>query len=117
MLLSRDAILNAQDTVTEDVSVPEWGGTVRVRSMTIAERMEFSRRATDGNTRHVGVWLLALLAVDEHGNRLFSEAEMTSVLDALEKKNAHAIESVVGAILKVNRIGGEQEVEDARKNS
>ena len=30
-LLSRDAILQAQDLPHEDVEVPEWGGMVRVR--------------------------------------------------------------------------------------
>jgi hypothetical protein len=37
-LLTRDAILGAQDLKIEDVEVPEWGGTVRVRMMTGAQR-------------------------------------------------------------------------------
>jgi hypothetical protein len=33
-LLSKSAILCANDLQTEDVDVPEWGGAVRVRSFT-----------------------------------------------------------------------------------
>ena len=40
-LLSKTAILAAQDLQTEDVEVPEWGGAVRVRSFTGRERDVF----------------------------------------------------------------------------
>ena len=39
-LLSRDAIL-ARPILTEDVSVSEWGGTVRVRGLDAKQRDEF----------------------------------------------------------------------------
>ena len=39
--LSRDAILQREDIKTEDVEVPEWGGTVRVRGMTGVQRDAF----------------------------------------------------------------------------
>ena len=40
-LLSKTAILTANDLQTEDVEVPEWGGAVRVRSFTGRERDAF----------------------------------------------------------------------------
>ena len=30
IILNRDAILGAQDIPTEDIPVPEWGGSVRI---------------------------------------------------------------------------------------
>ena len=39
--LSRDDILNAQDQQTEDVFVPQWEGTVTIRSMTGTERDQY----------------------------------------------------------------------------
>jgi hypothetical protein len=36
--LTRDAILQAPDLQGEDVAVPEWGGTVRVRGLSGAQR-------------------------------------------------------------------------------
>ena len=41
MRLSRDDILKAEDLTTEEVDVPEWGGTVLVRGLTGRERDEF----------------------------------------------------------------------------
>ena len=44
-LLNRSAILDAEDLKHEDVEVAAWGGTVRVRMMTGAERDEFRQMA------------------------------------------------------------------------
>ena len=41
MGLTRDQILAVSDIQTEEVHVPEWGGTVLVRGLTGAERDEF----------------------------------------------------------------------------
>ena len=43
-LLSKTAILCANDLKTEDVDVPEWGGAVRVRSFTGRARDAFDHR-------------------------------------------------------------------------
>ena len=40
-LLSKEAILAAQDLPSEDVEVPEWGGTVRVRGLDGKGRDEY----------------------------------------------------------------------------
>jgi hypothetical protein len=52
MTLSADAILAADDIVTEAVDCPEWGGKVLVKAMTGAERDSSSSRsaATDSST-------------------------------------------------------------------
>jgi hypothetical protein len=39
--LTPDAILTADDLIYEDVHVPEWGGKVRLRALSSAERDEF----------------------------------------------------------------------------
>ena len=53
--LSRDAILQREDIKTEDVEVPEWGGTVRVRGMSGVQRDAFrgqpDRAARETNGR------------------------------------------------------------------
>ena len=50
-LLSKTAILAAQDLQTEDVEVPEWGGAVRVRSFTGRERDAFEAGMIRGEGR------------------------------------------------------------------
>ena len=112
-LLNRDAILNAQDVATKEVDVPEWGGMIRVRSMTVSERNEFARRAASSEEKtSVGAWLVTLLAIDESGNRLFKAED----IEELEKRNFKAVDTVVNAILEVNQIG-DKEVEAAEKKS
>ena len=95
MKLSRDAILNASDITTEEVTVPEWGGEVLVRTMTGAERdlYEKSVLVRNGKNHKVNLEnarskLVILTAVDAQGQRLFSNADMA----ALSKKNAAALD-------------------------
>lgn len=112
-LLNRDAILKAQDVATKEVSIPEWGGSIRVRSMTVAERNEFARRVASSEEKtSVGAWLVTMLAVDGDGKSLFKPEDVSE----LEKRNAKAIDAVVNAILEINRIG-DKEVAEAEKKS
>ena len=69
-LLSAAAILSAADLPHEDVAVPEWGGTVRIRTMTSGARDEYEQKmlAAKGQPqRNVRAQLVALCAVDEAG--------------------------------------------------
>jgi len=47
-LLTKDAILAAEDAVFEDVHVSEWGGTVRVKALSGLERDRFEALITGG---------------------------------------------------------------------
>jgi hypothetical protein len=87
-LLSRDAILKAEDIRTEEVEVPEWGGSVLVKSLTGKQRDEFEaslveqrgRRAV-ANTANMRAKLVAWSCVDETGNRLFTNADIAELGD------------------------------------
>ncbi len=82
-VLTRDEILKAEDIKTERVDVPEWGGTVIVKSLTGRQRDEFEgsmieqrgRRAVM-NTANMRAKLVAWSVVDETGERLFSNADI-----------------------------------------
>ena len=94
-LLSRDAILAADDREYEVVPCPEWGGEVRLRSLTGAERDAYEQslvqtrgKSREMNLRNARAKLVALCAVDENGNRLFSDADV----NALGKKNAKPLD-------------------------
>lgn len=116
-LLSKSAILGASDLKTEDVLVPAWGGTVRVRTMTGAERDEF--RASIAATGDVGVSigkfsaaLLCAACVDESGARLFTADDMA----ALQAKSAASLDAPAAVAMRLNGLGGNA-VEMAEKNS
>jgi len=86
MLLTKDQILAAQDRPYEDVEVPEWGGRVRIRGLSGAERdaFEASMIGPDGKPspqrfRNFRARLLAQTLVNEQGERLFSDADIKSL--------------------------------------
>lgn len=115
-LLSKTAILGADDLKHEDVEVPQWGGTVRVRMMNGSERDEFRTAiAGSGDVVPVGRFSAALLAatcVDEHGRRLFTMGDV----EALQAKSAASLDAPAQVAMRLNGLGGTA-VEDAAKNS
>lgn len=118
-LLTRDAILQAQDLPTVDVEVPEWGGTVRVRALTGAERDAFEQsiveqrgKSTKMNLANLRAKLVALTVVDEEGKRLFSDADAK----LLGQKSALALNRVFEVAQKLSGLSPE-DVEELTKNS
>lgn len=104
MLLNKEAILAARDLTTEDVAVPEWGGTVRVRVMSGAARDSLNAKLRDGSggIDLVGyrTRLLVRCIVNEDGSPTFSEAE----LDALNTKSSLAIDRIFAVADRINAV-------------
>ncbi len=118
-LLSREDILQAQDLTSEDVDVPEWGGVVRVRTLTGAERdaFESSVARKQGknvvmNYKNIRAKLVALTVIDGEGNRLFSDEDAR----ALGRKSAEALDRVFSVAQRLSGIRDE-DVEELAKNS
>lgn len=118
MLLSRDDILNANDYEYEDVEVPEWGGTVRVRTMTGLERdsfegsvFEMKGKDSKVNFKNFRAKLCACCMVNADNMRMFSDADV----EELGKKSAKALERVFTVAQRLNGIGS-KEVEELTKN-
>ena len=120
MALTKDQILESNDLKNEAVNVPEWGGTVYVRTMTGADRDQFESSMVlvmpDGTRKtdmtNLRAKLVALTIVDEAGARLFD----TSDMDRLGLKSAAAIERVFAVAQRINGLGGQAE-DGALKNS
>ena len=103
-LLSRDAILSAEDRAYDEVDCPEWGGAVRLRSITGGQRDSYEQSCIDQrgkdrklNMRHARTKLIVLCAVDEHDARLFSDQD----INALSKKNAKPIDRLFESCQKL----------------
>lgn len=114
-ILSREAILSAQDLQTEDVPVPEWGGSVRVRVMTGSERDGFgaSLLGADGKTVTDGykAKLVARCIVGEDGDRLFSDNDV----ELLRAKSAAALDRVFLVADRINGVSNAA-IDTAEKN-
>lgn len=119
MLLTRDQILGASDLRYEDVDVPEWGGMVRVRGLTGAERDRFEASITEQqgkrikmNTANIRARLVAMAAVDEAGKPLFVERDVA----ALGSKCASALDRLFDAARRLSGLS-DGDVEELEKNS
>lgn len=104
-LLSKDQILGADDRKYETVAVPEWGGEVRMRSLTGADRDEYENslvqqvgNKTVSNARNARAKLIALCAVDETGTPLFTKADVIK----LGSKNSGALQRLFDVAARMN---------------
>ena len=118
-LLSREAILGADDLPHEDVEVPEWGGTVRLCTLTGAQRDAFEAASIQGrgknrqtNLKNVRARLLALCLVDEAGQRLFGDTDV----QRLGAKSSKALDRLFDKASSMNGLSDE-DVEELAGNS
>jgi hypothetical protein len=92
--ISRQEIIDAQDIKTMDVEVPEWGGTVTVKAMSVGDRDAFTVWVSDREGRVSAqdfmAKMVAMCLIDEKGNRMFSDDE----LPLISAKSIPAIERI-----------------------
>lgn len=123
-LATRDLILAIQDQRYEEVVIPEWdNAVVRLRSLTGSERDEWEAAMMDDTNRRPGepsrvrlqgtrARLVVRSAVDEEGNRIFSDADA----NALGTKNASALQRLFEVCQRLSRLTNE-DVDELTKNS
>lgn len=113
-ILSKAAILAANDKKTITVDVPEWNGSVVIRVMSGTERDRFEAEFVNGNKSvdMVRAKLVAKCLCDEEGNRLFAEQE----IPALGEKSAAVLDKLFTACMKHNRFT-KDDVEELAGNS
>jgi len=105
-LLSADDILNAEDLITVDVEVPEWGGTVRLRSLSGDQVAKFIELTQDSTQRDSSTRILVMSAIDEEGKQLFTEEQIKT----LQKKSFRAVIRLQEKALEINGMSPEAEV-------
>lgn len=112
-LLGRDAILAADDLATERVPVPEWGGDVLIRAVSLAEREAFEQaaEAADDDNGAVLARMVALTAVDGDGKPLFMPGDVA----ALAAKGAAPILRLSRVAMRLNGLIA-SDIEDLAKN-
>lgn len=132
MILTRDQILNSKDIETKAVSVPEWGGEVLVRALSLKEANEWRKSMLkpvptvdkkSGKTtidlqfdqqlaEMANVWMVSIAVVDESGNRVFSSAD----IEALSGKSLAPIARIVETVMEISGLN-QKAADDAEKNS
>lgn len=116
--LSFDDIMAADDLKTEVVPVPEWGGEVIIRMLSGKERDAFEQTLSktrngkvERNLENFRARLAAEVLVDENGVKLIKNRTQ---IDQLGRKSVAALERIVEAATKLNRMS-EDDVEEMTK--
>lgn len=124
MLLTRDQILQAEDLPCEIVKVPEWGGEVKIKTLTGKERDKFEattlfgdstgvdKKSTKHDLTNFRARLVAATAIDEDGKFLFPSSEDVV---ALGNKSASALDRCFEVAQRLSGLTN-RDVEELTKN-
>jgi hypothetical protein len=121
LLTNPQAILDHDDDQYAEVEVPEWGGSVRVRSIGAAERENLLRSSVtvEGKSRKIDtpvmrVKIVWLSVVDESNKRMWTtKAE----LEALGQKNAASIDRIADVALRLAGITDDTDDDEGKAPS
>lgn len=121
LLTNPQAILDYDDDQYAEVEVPEWGGSVRVRSIGAAERENLLRSSVtvEGKSRKIDtpvmrVKIVWLSVVDESNKRMWTtKAE----LEALGQKNAASIDRIADVALRLAGITDDTDDDEGKAPS
>jgi|WetSurMetagenome_2_1015567.scaffolds.fasta_scaffold562212_1 hypothetical protein len=78
-ILTKDDILNADDLPIIEVKVPEWGGSVYVRKLSVGQVVALGRERVD--EKNYIVKALGMSIVDKDGNRLLTNKEAERLME------------------------------------
>ena len=113
--LTKDDIFKADDLPTKSMDIPEWGGTLTVRTLTGAERDQFESAFVNQDKidiRGLKTRLIQLTVLNGDGNPMFTKADLLQ----LNGKSA----SVIDRIFQVSqRLSGltKEDTEELVENS
>jgi hypothetical protein len=112
--LNRESIFNSTDLKSEEVYIPEWLGSVKVRGMTGEERDKYEKsvlikkgKNIEVNLENARARLIILTTVDENGKHLFTENDLV----ALGHKSAAALSRIFDVAARLSGIT-EQDVQE-----
>jgi len=99
-MLTKDQIIQADDKRFADVEVPEWGGSVRIKTMSAKDRQQFqSSISTKGKVADDFMERLIICClVDDKGKQIFEQADIKLLSD----KSSVAINKIFSAAVELN---------------
>ncbi len=111
--LDKKAILAAKDETVVSLNVPEWGGEIGLRAMSVGERDKYENefiRNKDKGVDNFRSKFLAACICDEDGKLIFSQNDV----DALSKKSIKVADKVWKAAMAHNALSND-DVEELAK--
>ncbi|MFI5223668.1 MAG: hypothetical protein ACHQX3_05380 [Nitrospirales bacterium] len=100
-LLSMEEIGNATDVEFQVIQMPEWGGAVRIGSITAEDIVEWNESNSDPAAKRLaGIRLVVQSMVDKDGKRIGTP----KAVDVLKKRSAASINKLVEKVLVLNKL-------------
>src|SRR5258708_4999604 len=98
--LDKHSILAADDAQVSRLDVPEWGGHVFIKTISVADGVEFQAAKDGVGDEKVVILFLTFALCDESGAPIFGRAEV----DEIARKNPHVIARLGNAALAHNKM-------------
>jgi len=118
MHLTKEQIIAADDRKIVEIDCPEWGGIVRLRTLSGTERDAYEASLFQGegadrkiNIRNLRARLIVLCMVDSEGVRMFDDLDA----ELLGGKSGVALDPLFDECQKINGLGL-RDIEAAREN-
>ncbi len=93
-LTNAQEIIAAEDFRFAEVDVPEWGGTVRIRSLSAKQRDTLARKIKSDGEAEASEMMVVMCVVDENGQRVFEFKD----IERLKAKSTIPIARIVRAL-------------------
>lgn len=112
-MLSRDQIKECSDRRVKEVEIEEWGGSVRIQSLSVQGQVDFEEASLkEGAGKQAAIFAMILAcAIDEKGDKLFKPEDVSF----LQEKSPTAILKLFNACLALNAIK-ELDINEKAKN-
>lgn len=114
LIRSAQEVHEANDVRYATIHVPEWGDEdtyIRIRSFSANELMRFTSLKGKSEKESIARGLM-MCAVDENGDRIFSEADVKPLMS----KSVAVLNRCQQAILELNEIGGRKRTDDEEED-
>ena len=115
-LLNKHQIFASNDLKSQIISIPEWGGNIKIRVMSIGERLTLDSLKIDEDDKDMNLafnWIIKS-CIDENDKLLFDDPEED--IKFLKGKSSDSILKLFNAILSLNK-QSQDDIDDLAKNS
>jgi len=114
-MISKNDIFKSVDTTIEEVKVPEWGGSIFIKTLSGTDRDLFegacAKASENNNFKNIRAKLLVFSIVNEKGDKLFEEKDA----DKLGKKSSRVLDRLFTIAQKISGISKDDR-EEMEKN-
>lgn len=112
-LLNFENIKNADDLPSKVINIPEWGGDIKIRILSLGERLELDEEFENKKEIDILVKWIAKCCVDDNNNPVFTTEEQIKVLT---QKNGDVIMRIFKEIKHLSNLDVTTTVDSLAKN-